>query len=237
MSTLFNPMAMTGMHPARRLKKNAVNYCFKSSCEINETLITLCWLKRSLTTFNRLFNHTQLELCVRSFLPLLNTEACTSHANKPLLAEMAEQMKTLVKIRYPLNVIRAYDHQKHSWPSRIMYCSFASHIFIITAYHFSQTILRNFGFSASFKWGLCCPSLLSTFYFKWSVLWEKTGFHTHCQSLFLLILPYLYFQLFFFFCHTSFGCADIDANTMCLFISLTRAWRTFLCPGNEEKPS
>lgn len=134
MSTLFNPMAMTGMHPARRQKKNAVNYCFKSSCEINETLITLCWLKRSLTTFNRLFNHTQLELCVRSFLPLLNTEACTSHANKPLLAEMVEQMKTLVKIRYPLNVIRAYDHQKHSWPSRIMYCSFASHIFIITAY-------------------------------------------------------------------------------------------------------
>lgn len=93
MNTLFNPMAMTGMHLARR-ERNAVNYCFKSSCEINETLITLCWLKRSLTTFNRLFNHTQLELCVGPFLPLLNTVACTLHANKLPLAEMVEQMKS-----------------------------------------------------------------------------------------------------------------------------------------------
>lgn len=93
----------------------------------------------------------------------------------------------------------------------------------------------HFCFSASFEWGLCCPSLLSTSYFKWSVLWQKTGFHTHCQSLFLLIPPYLYFQLFLFFCHTSFGCADIDANTMCLFISLSRAWGTFLYPSNEKK--
>lgn len=86
MNTLFNPMAMTGMHPDRR-KKIRVNYCFKSSCEINETLRALCWLKRSLPTFNRLFNHTQLELCVCSFLPLLNTVSCTLHARLPL-AEM-----------------------------------------------------------------------------------------------------------------------------------------------------
>lgn len=64
-------------------KKNRVNYCFKSSCEINETLRALCWLKRSLPTFNRLFNLTQLELCVCSFLPFLNTVACTAHANSP----------------------------------------------------------------------------------------------------------------------------------------------------------
>lgn len=92
MNTLFNPMATSGMHLARRVK-NAVNYCFKSSCEINETLITLCWLKRSLTTFNRLFNQTQLELCVCSFLPLLNTVACTLNANKLPLAEIVEQMR------------------------------------------------------------------------------------------------------------------------------------------------
>lgn len=54
---------MTGMQPARggQIK---VNYCFKSSCEINETLRAQFWFKRSLPTFNRLFNHTQLELSV-----------------------------------------------------------------------------------------------------------------------------------------------------------------------------
>lgn len=78
MNTLFNPVAMAGMHPVRR-KKIAVNYCFKSSCEINETLTALCWLKRSPPTFNRLFNHTQLELCVCAFIFLLNTVACTLH--------------------------------------------------------------------------------------------------------------------------------------------------------------
>lgn len=93
MNTLFNPMAMAGMHPAGRTKKIKVNYCFKSSCEINETLRALRWLKRSLPTFNRLFNHTQLELCVCSCLPLLNTVACTLHANRLLLAEMAQQMR------------------------------------------------------------------------------------------------------------------------------------------------
>lgn len=60
MDMLFNPMAMD---PARR-GKIIVNYCFKSSREINETLRALCWLKRSLPTFNRLFNHTQQELSV-----------------------------------------------------------------------------------------------------------------------------------------------------------------------------
>lgn len=74
MNTVFNPVAMTGVHPPRR-EENRVNNCFKSNCEINETLRALCWLKRSLPTFNRLFNHTQLELCVCSFHPLLNTVA------------------------------------------------------------------------------------------------------------------------------------------------------------------
>lgn len=68
----LTPVAVTGVHPAgsgeRGGKKNGVNYCFKSSCEINETLRALCWLKRSLPTFNRLFNHTEPDLCVRSFV-------------------------------------------------------------------------------------------------------------------------------------------------------------------------
>lgn len=88
MDALFNPMAMAGMHPARRRKKIRVNYCFKSSCEINETLRALRWLKRSLPTFNRLFNHTQLEPCVCSFLLLLNAVAYTLHANRLPLAEV-----------------------------------------------------------------------------------------------------------------------------------------------------
>lgn len=37
MNTLFNPVAMNGVHPGRR-KRNRLNYCFKSSWEINETL-------------------------------------------------------------------------------------------------------------------------------------------------------------------------------------------------------
>ena len=74
--------------------------------------------------------------------------------------------------------------------------------------------------------GLFHPSLISTSYFKWSVFCEKTGFHTYCQSFSLLIPPYLYFQLFLFLCCISFWCGDIDANTMCLFISLSRAWKT-----------
>lgn len=65
--SLSFPMAMTGMQAARRNKKIRVNYCFKSSCEINETLRALCWLKRSLPTFNRLFTHTQLCVFIPSF--------------------------------------------------------------------------------------------------------------------------------------------------------------------------
>lgn len=70
----LTPVAVTGVHPARsgeggkKKKKNWVNYCFKSSCEINETLRALCWLKRSLPAFNRLFNHTEPDLCVCSFV-------------------------------------------------------------------------------------------------------------------------------------------------------------------------
>ena len=88
MNTLFNPDGNDLNAPSQEGGKIRVNYCFKSSCEINETLRALCWLKRSLPTFNRLFNHTQLELCVCSFLPLLNTVACTLHANRLPLAEM-----------------------------------------------------------------------------------------------------------------------------------------------------
>lgn len=48
---------------------------------------------------------------------------------------------------------------------------------------------------------------------------------------------YIYiFNYFYFFYHTSFACADIDANTMCLSGSiLTGAWKTLL--SQEKNPS
>lgn len=135
------------------------------------------------------------------------------------------------------------EYDQSSSPSNMMTFkrhvgSFAKHISVIIACILIYADnLYHFCFSALFQWGLCRPSLLSTFYFKWSVFWEKTGFHTHCQSFSLLIPPYLYFQLFLFFFHTSFGCADIDANTMCLFISLSRAWKTFLSQEKKRSPA
>lgn len=89
-------------------EKNRVNYCLKSSCEINETLRALCWLKRSLPTFNRLFNLTQLELCVcvHSF-PFWTQWHAPRMPTAPPLAEMFLQMKT----GCPLYVIRARAHQ------------------------------------------------------------------------------------------------------------------------------
>ncbi len=136
MNTLFIPMAMTGMHPARRKKKKkiTVNYCFKSSCEINETLRALCWLKRSLPTFNRLFNHTQLELCVCSVPPLLNAVACTVHANRPPLAEIVDKWKTLLKTGCPLNAIRARTHQATLMTFKHHACSYAKCIALVIAY-------------------------------------------------------------------------------------------------------
>lgn len=71
MNTVFNPGGSDWSAPSRerggrgqKKKYVGVNYCFKSSCEINETLRALCWLKRSLPAFNRLFNHTEPDLCV-----------------------------------------------------------------------------------------------------------------------------------------------------------------------------
>lgn len=72
--------------------KYRVNYCFKHSCEINETLSALFWFKRSLPTVNRLFNQTQLELCVCSSCPSLSAVASASHASRQLLASTPEQM-------------------------------------------------------------------------------------------------------------------------------------------------
>ncbi len=127
MNTLFNPMAVTGMHPARR-KKIRVNYCFKSSCEINETLRALCWLKRSLPTFNRLFNHTQLELCVCSSLPLLCTVVCTLHANRPLLAGRVFTNENISEDQTASNA-----NQTTLVTFKNRGCSFEKHISVITA--------------------------------------------------------------------------------------------------------
>lgn len=135
MNTVFNPVAMTGVHPPRR-EENRVNYHFKSNCEINETLRALCWLKRSLPTFNRLFNHTQLELCVCSFHPLLNTVAHSPTTFKHVFTN-DDRMNALPP-RTPL----AFSSTKH------------------------MAVIAIFCFSALFHGGLCCPRLLCTFCFK-----------------------------------------------------------------------
>lgn len=120
--------------------------------------------------------------------------------------------KNLLKTRCPLNVMRACAHQTTLMTFKHSARSLAKHVTIIIAY-FAQFIQTNlmefchFCFPVLFQRGLRRPSLLSTFYFKWSVFWEKTGFHTHCQSFSLLIPPYLYFSIIFIFLpHISWVC-------------------------------
>lgn len=238
-STLFNPVAISGMPPTMRERKR-VNYCFKSSGEINETLKALRQLKRSLLAFNRLFNHTQLELCVVVFfcwffsLPT-RTLPVSTLVTQLSLAVVFHWWKALFKNGFPLKTITTRNH--HNFSDNFGHCKQNALLpknWIIIPYFFFSIYTDNHGgkkgpflfLSALCPYGLVRPSLTSTSYFKWSVFWEKTGFHTYCQSFSLLIPPYLYFQLYLFFCCISFWCGDIDANTMCLFISLSRAWKT-----------
>lgn len=88
----------------------------------------------------------------------------------------------------------------------------------------------------SFTLGLCRPSLLSASCFKWSVCRGKTGFHTRCHSFSLLIPAYLYFSIIFIFFSTvdPLREADIDANTMCLFRSLSGSRTTLPHQGKTR---
>lgn len=83
--------------PAKE-KKPGVNYYFKSSCEINETLGAPRWFKRSPPAFNRLFNHTragsQCGFVLFSRLPAFRERRPQTRAG------------------FPLNIIWASAHQK-----------------------------------------------------------------------------------------------------------------------------
>lgn len=55
---------------------------------------------------------------------------------------------------------------------------------------------------------------------------------SHSLSLFLFTDPgvFIFFNYFYFSCHSSFEWADIDANTMCLFISPKWVMEDFASP-------
>lgn len=199
----LTPVAVTGVYPAGRegKEKNGVNYCFKSSCEINETLRALCWLKRSLPAFNRLFNHTEPDLYVCSFVFCFvffspNAVARLLHAksfeasgdvftnnNRISLPWMRSEApaRQSARTKRPELLLGEVKKQKRTAGYCLFFFLFPPEVFQL---------------------GLCRPSPLSALCFKWSVCGEKTGFHTHCHSFSLLIPAYLYFSIIFIFLAT-----------------------------------
>lgn len=168
------------------MKKKRVNYCFKSSCEINETLRALCWLKRSVATFNRLFNHTPLELCVCLCCPLLSTVdmfvPCQQHRH-------SQRHFLQIKTGHPLNVTIAHAHQtaliKHralSFPKCIVDCCYCHFLLFCTV----------------FQRGLFCPSPLCMFCVP-----RENGI-SHSLSVFLFADPTIFiFSIIFIFPPTN----------------------------------
>lgn len=100
MNAVFNPVAMTGAPSQSGEKKNGVNYYFKSSCEINETLGAPRRLKRSPPAFNRLFNHTRAGSQCGFVL----------FSRLPAFPELLPQTRA----GFPLNIIWASAHQTAS---------------------------------------------------------------------------------------------------------------------------
>lgn len=187
MNIPHNAVVMTGTRPGRR-KETAGNDCFKSSCGINETLIALCWLQRSLATVNRLSNHTQLEACVafvywtqwQRWNPFWRLDV---HWNPSELKPVTSKNKNFQE---RFTVLLYLENQYLL-------------LYTLPIYADSLREFCHFCFSAAFEWGLCRPSLLSTSYFKWSVLWVKTGFHTHCHSFFFTDPTIFIFSIIFIF--------------------------------------
>lgn len=186
MNTAFIPVAVTGILPARGGGKKWVNYCFKSSCEINETLRALCWLKRSVATFNSLFNHTTLELCVCSCCPLLSTVdmfvPCQQHRH-------SQRRFLQIKTENPLNVTRAQAHQTALIEHRAL--SFAKCIVVIAIFVCLHCFSARIILSKSSLYVLCSER-------KWD--FTLTVSFSLCWSHHIYIFNY-----FYFFLHKSLG--------------------------------
>lgn len=148
-------------------------------------------------------------------------------------------MKSILKTRCPLIVIRAHGHQTTLMTFKHHACK-TYRCYYFRLCQFMQTFLWNFAIF------VFLPSFSEDYgvqvFFLHSILNEvcserKQDF-TLTVSLSLYWSHHIYiFQLFLFFYHTSFGCGDIDANTMCLFISLSRAWKTLLFQEKKRIPA
>lgn len=149
--------------------------------------------------FNRLFNHSRLEL----FFLLFSAARCRICIAKSSL-DMGRMWSGLTLMRQRGFSIARSPLQKNTRKIAVI------GVFVFRRRFRKDYALHVFG---------------CVFCFKPAALWEETGFHSHCQFFTLLILPHLYFCFFsppLFI--PSFGRADVDANAMCLFLS--GAWKT-----------
>lgn len=149
-----------------------------------------------------------------------------------------KKKKSPFESRGLLNVIVGRSRQRHRWPSSITYaplptCCCCFSILCL----FMQTVLWNFAIFV-FLHSFTADYAIQVFFLH-PILNEvcserKQDFTlTVSLSLYWSHRIYIFNYFYVFFYHTSFCCADIDDNTMCLFISLSRAWKTLL--NQEEK--
>lgn len=126
MNGLFNPVAMNGAHPGRR-KIKRVNYCFKSSCEINEILKHRAGLRGHCPHLMGYSIIPSWKPVIFFFLPiiLLNTVTCSSHATRllirPRLAEMVYPTKGPFEIWMPIQNEHNSDDLE---ASRTVFCKY-----------------------------------------------------------------------------------------------------------------
>lgn len=131
--------------------------------------------------------------------------------------------------------------KQHWWPSSYTHALTNSNnkrIAVIIACVANLMEFCLFCFPALFQGGLCRPSLLPTFYFKWSVFWEKTGFHTYCQFFSFLIPPIFIFSIIIIFIphHLSDVLTLMLTLCVCLYVSVGYERLCFAKKRKEAQP-
>lgn len=181
MNAVFNPVAMTGAPSQSGEKKTGVNYYFKSSCEINETLGAPRRLKRSPPAFNRLFNHTRAGSQCGFVL----------FSRLPAFPELLPQTRA----GFPLNIIWASAHQTAPI-THLELCSEGGKKHTHHFFLFPPEVLH---------FGIMPPKSSQRVLFQVKYLPRENRI-SHPLSLFLSPDPsvFIFFNYFFFFHRASF---------------------------------
>lgn len=227
MNAVFNPVAMAGARPAkgeREKTKNGVNDYFKSSCEINETSGAPHWLKRSPPAFNRLFNHTragsQCGFVLVSRLPAFRElrPQTTAGFCLNIIWASAHQMVPIMHLEL------SWDGGRGGWSLQKTDGRVIVHFFFVSSW--SPSV-----------WDYAAQ-VLSARSVSSEVSAEGKQDFTPAVTLSLYWSQRIYiFQLFLFFSTTHpLRGTDIDANTMCLFGSLSGSRTTLLSQGRKPQP-